>query len=349
MRAGDRLRVAAVGLGWVTTNRHIPALRRRPDVDLVGVIDPRSDRVTATAQRLKVRPGVGSAPAQIAWLDEVDAVTIGTPPSTHFDLAQRFLSAGKHVLLEKPMAMSPLEARQLLESATRAGRILGVVHNFQFSRSIVRLQRLLVAGELGELQGIAAVQLSNPNRRLPSWYEELPMGLFYDEAPHLLYLVRSLLPGEARIVRADVMPSRAGRHTPSLVELRFDAPIPVTISMRFEAPVSEWHLTVMGSRRLAIADLFRDVLVVLPNDGRHGAVDIMRTTATATVSHLSGVATSGARLLTGRLSYGNDEVMQRFVRACRTGQPPAGIAANDGLQVVELQHQVLAGRWQAAA
>lgn len=344
-----RLRVAAVGLGWVTVNRHLPWLRRCPDVELVGVIDPRPERVSAIAAQQKIRPGIGSRPQDVAWLDEVDAVTIGTPPQTHVALVQSFLAAGKHVLVEKPMAMNPTEASRLVQAAQASGLTLAVVHNFQFARATRRLQQMRRDGELGELLGIAAVQLSNPNRRLPSWYQDLPLGLFYDESPHLLYLVRSLLAEEPTIVRADVVPSRSGQATPALVDLRFDGPVPATITMRFEAPVSEWHLAVLGSKRLAVVDVFRDVLVVTPNDRRHGPADIMRTSGATIISHLWGVAQSGGLLLTGRLSYGNDEVIRRFVHACQTGQPPAGISAVDGLRVVELQHQVLCTQTRAAA
>ncbi len=344
-----RLRVAAVGLGWVTVNRHLPWLRRCPDVELVGVIDPRPEHVSAIAAQLKIRPGIGSRPQDVAWLDEVDAVTIGTPPQTHFPLAQSFLAAGKHVLVEKPMAMNPIEASQLAQAAHARGRTLAVVHNFQFARATRRLQEMRAKGDLGEVLGIAAVQLSNPSRRLPSWYQDLPLGLFYDESPHLLYLVRSLLSEEPAIVRADVVPSRSGQPTPALVDLRFDGPVPVTVTMRFEAPVSEWHLAVFGSKRLAVVDIFRDVLVVSPNDGRHGPADIMRTSAAAIASHLWGVARSGGLMLAGRLSYGNDEVIRRFVQACQTGAPPDGISAVDGLRIVELQHQVLRSQARAAA
>ena len=347
--ARRRLRVAAVGLGWVTVNRHLPWLRRCPGVRLVGVIDPQAERVNATAQRLKIRAGIGSGPQDVAWLNEVDAVTIGTPPKTHFGLVQSFLKAGKHVLVEKPMAMNPTEAGRLVQTAQASGLTLAVVHNFQFARATGRLHQLLRNGDLGELLGIAGVQLSNPKRRLPSWYEDLPLGLFYDEAPHLLYLVRSLMGEEPTIVRADVVPSRAGRATPALVDLRLSGTVPVTITMRFEAPLSEWHLAVLGSKRLAVVDIFRDVLVVVSNDGRHAAADILRTSATTLVSHLWGVARSGGRMLAGRLSYGNDEVIRRFAEACQTGRSPIGISASDGLRVVELQHQVLRGQSRAAA
>jgi len=288
------------------------------------------------------RGAAATGPADIEWLNEVDAVTIGTPPQTHHALAIAYLMAGKHVLVEKPMAMSPREASDLIRTAERVGKTLAVVHNFQFSRATNRLIALLRAGELGELRGLAGIQLSNPRRRLPAWYEQLPLGLFYDESPHLLYLVRSVLGHEPALVRADVVSSRSGSRTPGLVHMLLTAgDVPLQITMNFDAPVSEWHLVVLGSERLAIVDIFRDVLVVARNDGPHLGRHILRTSADVVRSHLSGVIRSGSLLLAGRLSYGNDTVIARFAQACRTGLPPQGISAQDGLRVVELQHQVL--------
>jgi hypothetical protein len=111
--------------------------------------------------------------------------------------------------------------------------------------------------------------------------------------------------------------------------------------MNFVAPVSEWHLTVIGSRALAVLDVFRDVLVVTRNDREHLGRHVLRTTADVMASHLGGVARSGALNVMGRLAYGNDVVIARFVEACRTRVPPKDIAADDGLEVVKLQHEVL--------
>jgi scyllo-inositol 2-dehydrogenase (NADP+) len=340
---GDLLRVACVGLGWVTTNRHIPWLRRHPRVRLVGVVDRRADRIAAAARRYGVgRAAVATGPDDVPWLDEVNAVTIGTPPWTHADLTRAFLGAGKHVLQEKPFAMSAAEADDLAQAAGRASRTLAVVHNFQFARSVTRLRRLVADGSLGEIRGIWGVQLSNPDRRLPAWYEELPLGLFYDESPHLLYLVRCLSPSEPIRDHARVVPSSAGRATPHQVDLAMHAgDVRIRVSLDFEAPVSEWHVAVMGSRRMAVADVFRDVLVVVDNDGLHRGRDILRTTWSALSGHLLGVAASGALLTRGRLSYGNDEVIRRFVDACLDGAEPAGIAPADGRWVTGVQEWVV--------
>lgn len=335
--------MAAVGLGWVTANRHVPWLRRHPGVRLTGVVDRRADRVAAAGRALGVgRTAVADGPGGVPWLDEVDAVTIGTPPRTHARLATAFLEAGKHVLLEKPFAMSTREADDLAAAARRAGRVLAVVHNFQFLRSVRRLGRLAAAGALGEVRSIRATQLSNPSRRLPAWYEDLPLGLFFDESPHLVYLVRHLAPSEPVLDDVRVLPSRAARATPHQVDLAMHAgEVPIRVSMDFEAPVSEWHLAVLGSRRAAVVDLFRDILVVVGDDGQHRAREIMGTTWSALRTHVAGVVSSGALLLGGRLSYGNDEVIRRFVAACREGVTPVGVAPADGRWVTAIQERVV--------
>ena len=337
------LRVAVVGLGWVGTHRHLPWLRASPDVQVIGVIDHSAARVQQAKAAFRVPNGAAAdSPAGVPWLDQVDAVTIATPPSTHDVLARAYLQAGKDVLLEKPMALEVDAAKELAELATSQGRVLAIVHNFQFARSTVRLRRLLAAGGLGEVRALWGAQLSNPQRRLPDWYETLPLGLFYDESPHFFYLVRSLLGAQPVLDLAHCVPSATGRHTPAAITLLMHADsVPVQIAMNFEAPVSEWHFALIGSEKMAVLDIFRDALVVIPNDHQHLGRNVLATTAHAITTHLGGVAGSGARSVAGRLAYGNDVVIARFVEACRTRVPPQDISPDDGVDVVRLQHAVL--------
>jgi predicted dehydrogenase len=337
------MRVAVVGLGWVGTHRHLPWLKRTSGVEVVGVVDHSAARVERARVAFAVeRSAVAEGPEGIPWLGEVDAVTIATPPATHHPLARAYLKAGKDVLLEKPMALTVDDARDLVEVAKGNGRILAVVHNFQFARSVTRLRQLLAKGRLGDIRAVWGAQLSNPQRRLPEWYESLPLGLFFDESPHFFYLVRSVLGAEAELELAHLVPNRSSGNTPAAITLVMRAgEVPVQISMNFEAPLSEWHLTVIGSRALAVVDVFRDVLIVVRNDRQHLARHIMTTSADAVGGHLAGVAGSGVRLALGRLAYGNDVVMARFADACRTRIAPDGISAGDGLEVVRLQNAVL--------
>jgi predicted dehydrogenase len=187
------------------------------------------------------------------------------------------------------------------------------------------------------------MQLSNPRRRLPAWYEDLPLGLFYDESPHFFYLLRGLAGKDLAFRSVDVIRSKDGASTPSKITALLDAHgTPVQIDMNFQAPLSEWHVGVLGTKRAAFVDLFRDILVVVPNDGQHLGRDILRTSAAAGLSHLVGTVRSGILLATGRLAYGNDEVVSKFSLACqghRNGL--VGISPEDGVAVVEMQHQVI--------
>ena len=346
----SRLRTAAIGLGWVSLHRHLPVMLSDAAFDVVGLIDRRPAHAATVAQRLGVpRHHAAERLAEVPWLDEVDAVVIGTAPATHAALIGEALSLGKHVLTEKPFVMTPAEGDALVALARERRRVLAVVHNFQFARSTRRLLADQAAGHYGELRFIHARQLGNPLRRLPAWYDELPLGLFYDESPHMFYLLRALAPAPLRLQHAEVRPSTLGKRTPAWISAHYaagPAGIPVQLDMAFEAPLSEWHVSVGGERCLGDLDVFRDIYLRLPNDGAHTSWPVLRTSLLATCSHWAQHLLSGPGHLAGTLRYGNDEVFRRFAAAAAAGSEPAGIGAEDALAVLRMQHEVIerAGR-----
>jgi scyllo-inositol 2-dehydrogenase (NADP+) len=339
------LRVAAVGLGWVTLHRHLPALRKTPGVQVVGVVDHQPGRAAAVAAQLGVaRHHEGGSLPGIPWLEEVDAFSIGTAPMSHASLVREALELGRHVITEKPFVMHPSEGEALVALAAAKRRTLAIVHNFQFARSVRALRADLAAGRFGRVRFLSAAQLGNPARRLPEWHEALPLGLFYDESPHLLYLLRALAPGPLEFQRAEVHPSTLGKQTPAWISAHYAAgaeAIPVKLNLAFEAPVSEWHITVAGERALGDVDVFRDIYVCVPNDGAHTAWPVLRTSLAATWGHWLGHLRSGPAHLAGTLLYGNDEVFRRFAEAARRGAAPAGIGPGDALAVLKMQHDII--------
>src|SRR6185312_13861328 len=217
-------------------------------------------------------------------------------------------------------------------------------HNFQFARSTKLLLRDIATGVLGRIHAINAVQFGNPSRRLPKWYDELPLGLMYDESPHLLYLLRAVA-GEIRLNRSLTHPSTKGLNTPARIDAFFESARihgPITLSCNFESPVSEWHLIVSGENRLGIVDVFRDIYISLPNDRAHETGDVFRTSLHATSKHLYQHLISGIPHLRGRLFYGNDEVFHRFACAIRGSiEQLAPIGPESALAVLRLQHAII--------
>lgn len=355
MNMGKLVRVAAVGLGWVCRNRHLPAMKRSRRFELVGAIDRDGSLSKSVAASYGMRHDyAGTRLCDVPWLDEIDAITIGTAPHAHYSIAREALNHGKHVLTEKPFAMTEEEGMELVALARSKGVVLGIVHNFQFANSFRRLEADITSGKLGEIKSVIARQLGNPRRRLPSWYESLPLGLFYDESPHLLYLIRRLCGGEEPLLaRVDGMGSSTGLVTPAVMEALYIGNIrgrscPISLLMSFESPISEWHLCVMGDEGMGLVDLFRDIYIRLPNDGGHDTYSVIRTSVTATLQHWAQHFTSGLSHLSGRLNYGNAEVFARFADAVLRGGEILDLSGEDAQAILSMQHELIASaRWIA--
>jgi scyllo-inositol 2-dehydrogenase (NADP+) len=331
------LGVACVGGGWVTRERHLPALKGDGRLRLLGVVDSHPERAEAAARAFEL-PHWGTSLDE-SWLEEVDCLTVGTPPPAHAEFIRAAVERGWHCLCEKPFAFPAAEAAELARIARDARLVLAVVHNFQFSRSGQRLFDLVESGRLGAVDAVYGFQLSNPKRRLPHWYQNLPGGLFLDEAPHLLYLIRRLL---GRLEPRSVDARLDGQEIRDLSATFEHESIWASLSMSFGASVSEWQFVVVGASGVAALDVFRDILVVLPDDGSHRAREILRSSARMVAGHVAGVASSGARVVGRRLQYGNDEVVRRFVDAIE-GRPERlrWMTGEDGYAVVACLEELL--------
>lgn len=341
-RLQRRIRVAVIGAGWVGTHRHLPTLQADKRFRLVGVVDRHRERAAAAAKRFGLdRYAASISLEDVDWLTDVDAITIATPPDAHARLMAEARSLGRHVLTEKPFTLDFHDAEL---SAAPGDHVIAVMHNFQFSRSVERLWKDLATGRLGAIRSVSAVQLSNKARRLPKWYAELPLGLFFDESPHLLYLLRRFAP-DAALQDLDIVGGRRGRTTPQLVRARYSSEsrgqVPVTLSMNFESTVSEWHLAIHGQRAVGVVDLFRDIYVRVPNDKSHTTSTVLRSSVAATLGHWAGYGSSGMLHLTGRLRYGVDGVVGRFAEAIAAGRDPEHCGRADALAVRRMQQEII--------
>jgi predicted dehydrogenase len=236
-------------------------------------------------------------------------------------MVEASLQNGKHVMCEKPMTMDVKEADKLINLAKQNKKIFYVMHNFQYTMGIKRLSKIIAAGDLGELVSFYEFQLTNKSRRLPAWYNELPLGLFFDEAPHFMYLLEKF-GGKLKIEDAYAQfDSDKNINTPILMNVALRAgKYPASIFLNFDSPVCEWYFVVCGSRKIAYYDLFKDILVVLPSDNEHRASDVIRNSWKMTYQYWSGFIKNGFRMLSGNLLYGHKEAIESFVEAVATGK-----------------------------
>lgn len=340
----SRIKIISVGCGWVSNTRHIPALRHSGLFDIVGVVSKHPDRLERTAQRYGIPHRSLKVDFSEDWQNSAQAVMIGTTPHTHYEVAKTALQAGKHVLTEKPMTIDVAHAAELAEIAKANKVTLAVVHNFQFSRASRKLRQVLAEGKLGAIQAVYGVQMCNHARMIHDWCDDMPLGLFFDEAPHFYYMLRWLGGGELTLLNASVWKNRRGKNTPSCISGEYGSAkgIPVYLHINFGASITEWHITIVGEKGIVDLDIWRDIYVFLPNDGVHTAVDIAKTSAYATTQHLWGVLTGGIRYLRGVHLYGNDEIVSRFHQSIHGKNSLAGMDPAEGRRVVEMMHEIIA-------
>ena len=159
----NSLQVGILGVGAITQVVHLPMFSERPDVDVIAVSDPDTLKAEALAARFQV-PRVQSD-EQILADNEIQAVAICTPNRLHESLAVEALERGKHVLVEKPLAMSAEGVRRVLDAAAASGRHLAVGMNHRFRPDAGTLASFVAGGELGDLYAVRANSLS---RKMPT-------------------------------------------------------------------------------------------------------------------------------------------------------------------------------------
>jgi predicted dehydrogenase len=333
-----RIRIGIAGAGWVATNRHLPALQALDGVDVVAIYDRNFDRARALADLASRHGTTSTAYATLSGFlaEGLDAVHVTSSPWSHHELATEALMAGAHVLVEKPMAMSPSEAEDMASYAAKHNRLLCVSHNFLYSHAMTRARRNLVHSSTSYVLG---VQLSSSRRRLPTWYKSLPGGLLFDEIPHMLYTQHELLGGATKIQSATARLAPDGNIRSAQVMLT-GATAEGQILMVFDSPISEWHLMCVAPGGVAGIDLFRDIATWLPPDGPHRALDIARTSRLAITSHIAGFASAGTRWITKREYWGHDILIAKFIDAIRFGRS-SPVRIDDALAVVNLSSDLL--------
>jgi len=207
MPASSPLNVALVGYGYVGKTFHAPLIAATPGLALRAVVSSDPAKVAADFPDARVVADLAEALADPA----IDLVVIATPNALHAPQAIAALEAGKHVVVDKPFALSAAEARTMADAANVAGKLLTVFHNRRWDSDFLTVKRLIQDGTLGEV-----VQYeSHFDRFRPivrdRWRERAGpgAGAWMDLGPHLLDQALVLF-GEPLAIAADIGTQRPG-------------------------------------------------------------------------------------------------------------------------------------------
>ena len=205
MRRDRRLGVGIVGCGYVTTKLHLPALRALPEAKIVSVADLDRSRVDEVANRFGIKSRAGDWRAVV---DDpaVEIVAVCVPPAAHTEVTLAALDAGKHVLVEKPLALSLDDCDRLIARAAQSDRLVTVGFNMRWHRLVRRAHKIIAEGILGQLAVLRTAFTSGTRyeARYPEWRRrrELGGGVLTEIGVHHFDLWRFLLASEVEEVFA---------------------------------------------------------------------------------------------------------------------------------------------------
>lgn len=260
MKANRRVRVGQVGCGYWGPNL-LRNLDANPECVVVAVADASPERRAFIAARF---PHVR---LHDDWRDllldpSLEAVVVATPAATHYTVASAALKAGKHVLVEKPLAMSTVEVDALSLLAHRGNRVLMAGHTFIYNDAVRNLRTMIRSGDLGDVVYLFSQRLNLGQLRSD-------VNAWWNLAPHdvsiLLFLMDDI---EVRTVsatgRAFLQP---GIEDVVIANLTWNNGVVAAVHVSWLDPHKTRQLTVVGTRKMVVYDDTNDYKLTVFDKG----------------------------------------------------------------------------------
>ena len=240
------IRIGVIGYGYWGPNL-VRNFMAAPDSAVSRVCDLRKERLSTLG---KLYPGLKTCSDSAALINdpEIDAVVIATPVSSHFELAMAALRAGKHVLVEKPLAARSDQARKLVDEAAAQNLVLLVDHTFVYTDAVRKIRELIASGQLGEIYYYDAVRVN--------------LGLFqhdvsviWDLAIHDLSIIDHVLPSKPVAVAATGISHVPGQpENVAYITLFFSSAQIAHVHVNWLTPVKVRHTLIGGSEKMILYD-----------------------------------------------------------------------------------------------
>ena len=240
------IRVGVIGYGYWGPNL-VRNFMAAPGSAVARVCDLRPERL-ASLGKLYPSMKTCSDASDLINDPQIDAVVISTPVSSHFELTMEALRAGKHVLVEKPLAARSEQARQLVDEAAARKLVLLVDHTFVYTDAVRKIRELIASGELGEIYYYDAVRVN--------------LGLFqhdvnviWDLAIHDLSIMDCVLPTKPVAISATGISHVPGQpENVAYITMFFASAQIAHVHVNWLTPVKVRHTLIGGSEKMILYD-----------------------------------------------------------------------------------------------
>ncbi|MEM7338506.1 MAG: Gfo/Idh/MocA family oxidoreductase [Actinomycetota bacterium] len=239
----DPLHVGVIGCGY-WGSKHVRVLSMLPGVR-VSLIDPDDEKRAALTGSYPVDRTVSDLD-EIA--DDLDAVVVATPPSTHYAIARRAIEADLHVLVEKPMTTDVDDAVELVRLAEARDRRLMVGHTFEFNPAVWSLAEVTRAPDFGRVRYINSA-------RLNLGLYQRDTNVIWDLAPHDLSILNYILDAQPSSISVWGLHLMSDQSDVAYLSLRYDEQdVSACIHVSWLDPMKVRRTTVVGENSMAVYD-----------------------------------------------------------------------------------------------
>lgn len=242
-----RLRTAVIGAGYWGPNL-VRNFRASPDWELAVVCD---------LDETRARRVIGDSPVDVETdltrllaRDDIDAVAIATPAWSHHGIAVAALNSGRHVLVEKPVAASSTEAREMVQLAADRDLVLMCDHTYCYTPVVQRIRDIVESGELGQVLFVDSV-------RINLGLVQPDVDVLWDLAPHDLSILDFVLPGglvPESVAAHGADPIGAGRACIGYLTMPLPGGAMAHVHVNWLSPTKIRQMVLGGSKRTLVWD-----------------------------------------------------------------------------------------------
>jgi predicted dehydrogenase len=260
MARAEPVVLAQLGCGYWGPNlaRNFSSL---PQCELRYVADPSPARRAFVHETF---PKVSAVETPEAVFDDPDvtAVIVATPAASHFALARQALEAGKHVLVEKPLATTVAEVDELARCAARSGLVVMVGHTFVYNAAVRYVKKLIDAGELGDVRYVYSQRLNLGRIRSD-------IDALWNFAPHDVSIIQYWLDDQAptAVLRQGMDFIQPGVDDVVFLNLTYPSKVIANIHVSWLDPQKVRRMTVVGSRKMVVYDDVADDKIAIYDKG----------------------------------------------------------------------------------
>lgn len=241
-----KLKTAIIGCGYWGPNivRNVYGNSKVGEIHCVDLDQTKLDKIKSRY------PGINTHSDFAGLLErhDIDCFFVATPISTHFNIAKKVISSGKHVFIEKPLAGTVEEGKELVRLAEERNVRLMVGHTFEFSPAVIKIKNMISQGVLGEIYYIFTT-------RVNLGLHQKDVSVIWDLCPHDFSIIFSLLQEEPTEVSAfgrDCV--KSGLPDIAFLNLKFKSGVVCNITVSWLAPTKLRKTVIAGKEKMLVYD-----------------------------------------------------------------------------------------------